>query len=90
MRIDTNQIISMKDANQNFSKVVKIVDQYNKAIVLKNNKPRYIIVDFEDNDYIELTNDEKIQIIAKRVLNKYIDAFKELAKWLSFQKKIFY
>lgn len=80
MRIDTNQMISMREANQNFSKAVKIVDHYDKAIVLKNNKPKYIIVDFENNNYMDLTDDERIQIIAKRVLNKYLDAFKELAK----------
>ncbi len=90
MRIDTNQMISMREANQNFSKAVKIVDHYDKAIVLKNNKPKYIIVDFENNNYMDLTDDERIQIIAKRVLNKYLDAFKELAKWLNLAKKMCY
>jgi hypothetical protein len=35
----------------------------------------------ENSDMLfDLTDDEKIDIVAKRVLNKYLGAFKELAK----------
>lgn len=78
MTIDTKQVISMTEANQNFSKASKTVDQYGEAIIIKNNKPRYVILDV--NQYFDLTEDEKIMIIAKRILNKHINAFKELAK----------
>ncbi len=80
MIINTEQIISMTEANQNFSKAVKIVDKNKKAIVMKNNKPRYIIIDFNDNNFLELSDDEKILIISNRILNRHINAFKELAK----------
>ena len=80
MLINTEQIVSMTEANQNFSKAVKTVDKYGSAIVMKNNKPKYVIIDFEDNNYLELTEDEKIMIVAKRVLKRHIEAFKELAK----------
>lgn len=78
MIIDTKQIISMTDANQNFSKASKTVDKYGEAIILKNNKPKYIILDI--NQYLDITDDEKIMIVAKRILNRHIKAFKELAK----------
>lgn len=78
MIIDTKQIISMTEANQNFSKAVKTVDQYGKAVIMKNNKPKYIIADV--NQYLDITEDEKIMILAKRILIRYIQAFKELAK----------
>ena len=81
MIINTDQIISMTEANQNFSKAVKIVDKNKKAIVIKNNQPRYMIIDFNDSDFLELTEDEKILIISNRILKKHINAFKELAKW---------
>ena len=80
MKIDTSQIISMTEANQNFSKASKTVDKYGEAIIMKNNKPKYILINFEDNRYMKLTEDEKIEIVAKRVLNEHIEAFKELAK----------
>lgn len=80
MIIDTKQIISMTEANQNFSKASKTADLYGKAIIVKNNRPKYVLIDVNSSSYIELTNEEKIEIIAKRMLNKHILAFKELAK----------
>ena len=79
MVINTKQIVSMTEANQNFSKVSKIADKYGEALIIKNNKPKYILIDI--NNYLELSDDEKIEVVAKRVLAKHINAFKELAKW---------
>ena len=80
MVINTNQIISMTEANQNFSKVVKVADKNGSAIIFKNNKPRYAVIDLSDNPILDLTDDEKIDIVAKRILNKHRAAFEELAK----------
>jgi len=44
MKIDTNTIVSMTEANQNFSKVARLVDQFGSAVILKNNTPRYLVV----------------------------------------------
>lgn len=79
--IDTNTIVSMTQANQNFSAVAKIVDRAGEAVVLKNNKPKYLVIDIENSaDLLDLTDDEKIDIVAKRILARYLPAFKELAK----------
>lgn len=80
MTIDTNQIISMTEANQNFSQVVKITDRNGRAVIFKNNKPKYLIVNIEDNPIFELSDDEKIDVAAKRVLERYRPAFEVLAK----------
>jgi antitoxin Phd len=81
MLINTNNIFSMTQANQNFSAVARTVDREGEAVVFKNNKPKYLVINMENNDRIfDLTDDEKIDIVAKRILNKYIGAFKELAK----------
>ncbi|MGI6713548.1 MAG: type II toxin-antitoxin system Phd/YefM family antitoxin [Bacilli bacterium] len=78
MIIKTNQILTMTEANQNFSKAAKTADQYGVALICKNNKPRYILVDFKQ--YIEEIEDEKIEVVAKRILAQYLDAFKNLAQ----------
>ena len=81
MYIDTNTIFSMTQANQNFSSVARSVDKNGEAVVFKNNKPKYLVIDIENNDFIlDLSDDEKIDIIAQRVLKRYLPAFKELAK----------
>lgn len=80
MKFNTTEIISISAANQNFSKVVKIADKRGKAVIFKNNKPRYILMNIEKSPIIELTDDEKINFVAARILKEHKAAFLELAK----------
>ena len=80
MNINTNTIVSMTEANQNFSRVARIAEKSGEAVIFKNNKPKFIVIDVENSDYIVLSDDEKIDIVAARILKKYRPAFKELAK----------
>lgn len=81
MLINTNSIFSMTQANQNFSAIARAADREGEAVVFKNNKPKYLVVNMENNDRLfDLTEDEKIEIVAKRILKKHLGAFKELAK----------
>lgn len=80
METNKNQMISMSEANHIFSKVAKIADEYGRAVIFENEKPKYVIVNIEKSPIFELSDDEKIDVSAKRILIKYFDAFKELAK----------
>ena len=81
MYIDTDTIFSMTQANQNFSAVARAADDRGEAVVFRNNKPKFLVVDLENNRYLlDLSDDEKFDIVTKRILNKYIAAFRELAK----------
>ena len=60
MMIDTNTIVSVTEASQNFSRVTRTMEHSSPAR--------------------ELTDDERIDIAAAHVLEKYKPAFKELAK----------
>ena len=80
MNIDMNKIVSMSEANQNFSRVAQKVDQSGEVYIFKDNKPKYKLIDIENSNSIEMTDDEKIDFVAKRILKKYRKAFEELAK----------
>ena len=81
MMINSETIFSMTQANQNFSQVTRTVDQRGKAVIFKNNKPKYVVLDVESNAHLlDLTDDEKIDIVAGHILARYLPAFKELAK----------
>ncbi|MBO5379816.1 MAG: type II toxin-antitoxin system Phd/YefM family antitoxin [Clostridia bacterium] len=80
MKINTEQIVSISEANQNFSKIARLVDKTGEVIIFKNNKPKYKLVDLEQESNIEMTDDEKIDFVSMRILNKYRRAFEELAK----------
>ena len=49
-------------------------------IIFKNNKPKYMLVDLDVSPMIDMTDDEKIDVVAARILKKYKPAFMELAK----------
>ena len=53
MNIDTNTIVPISVANQNFSKVARLVDQYGSAVIMKNNAPRDIIYEFNQADTMQ-------------------------------------
>ena len=80
MNINTETITSMTEANQNFSKVAKVAENHGQAVIFKNNKPKFLLVDMEAGSYFEITDDEKIDIAAKRIMKKYKPALEELAK----------
>ena len=80
MLVNTKKVVTITDANQNFSKVARMVDEEKSVVVMKNNKPKYIIIEFDEFAKEAKTEEEKIESIAARVLLMNIEAFKELAK----------
>lgn len=80
MNIDTNTIVSVTEANQNFSRVTRIAEKNGQAIIFKNNRPKYLVIDMDSSPILDLTEDEKIDIVAARVLKRFKPAFLELAK----------
>ena len=80
MNINTETITTMTEANQNFSKVAKVAESNGQAVIFKNNKPKFLLIDIDSNSFFDITDDEKIDIAAKRIMNKFKPAFEELAK----------
>ena len=80
MMINTNAIVSMTEANQNFSRVTRIAEKSGQAVIFKNNRPKYMLVDLDNSPLIDVTDDEKVDFVAARILKKYKPAFMELAK----------
>ena len=80
MLIDTQGIVTMTEANQNFSKAARLTEEKGRVVIFKNNRPKYLLIDMENEEFLELSDDEKIDIVAKRVLEKYRPAFEALAK----------
>jgi len=80
MNIDADNLVSMTEANQNFSKVARLVDEKGTAIILKNNAPRYVLVDYGVLRQNMIATDASVDDVATRILEKHIKAFEELAK----------
>jgi antitoxin Phd len=80
MLIDTNSLVSITEANQNFSKVAKLVDEKGSVVILKNNVPRYLIIDFNKAEDLSEVSDEQVSEISNTLINQNIEAYKVLAK----------
>ena len=80
MKINVNNLISITEANQNFSKVARLVDVNGSAVILKNNVPRYLIVEFGQAEKEQLASDEDVMSISKRLVAKNKQAYEVLAK----------
>lgn len=80
MTIDTNTMISITEANQNFSKVTRVVDEHGTAVILKNNVPRYLVIDFSKAEEQKVASAEDLAAISDRLIAQNMEAYKELAK----------
>lgn len=80
MTINTNTMVSITEANQNFSKVARMVDELGSVVILKNNAPRYLVIDFSKADENTVAADEDVMVISKRLLAQNKEAYEILAK----------
>ena len=79
MNINTNVLVPMAEANQNFSKVVRIVEESGMAVILKNNKPRFMVLNFSEYDEIQKLRQMLFDEAADSIIAENIDALIELA-----------
>ncbi|MGJ0846322.1 type II toxin-antitoxin system Phd/YefM family antitoxin [Tissierella praeacuta] len=80
MNININNLVSISEANQNFLKVARMVDENGAAVILKNNKPRYVLIEYSQLEKEEIVDDIEVEDVAKNILSKHMRAFEELAK----------
>ena len=80
MNIDTNTMVSISEANQNFSKVARLVDERGAAVILKNNVPKYLVIDFSKADEEIVASDEDVLSISKKLIAQNKEAYEVLAK----------
>ena len=80
MNINTNTMVSISDANQNFSKVARLVDQYGSAVILKNNTPRYLILEFNQADERLAASTDDVLEVSKKIIARNNAVYEELAK----------
>ena len=80
MNVNTNTMVSISEAKQNFSKVARLVDQYGSAVILKNNSPRYLILEFNQADEQLAAPTDDVLAVSKKIIARNKTVYKELAK----------
>ena len=80
MMIDTNSMVPISAANQNFSKVAKMADEHGSVVIMKNNAPRYVLIDFSRLDHLQPASMSTLDTLAEKLMDENDETFRELAK----------
>ncbi len=80
MTVNTNNLVSITEANQNFSRVARMVDENGSVVILKNNTPRYLLIEFSRAEAEQAAADEDVLSVSKRLIEQNRAAYEELAK----------
>lgn len=80
MNVNTKNIVSITEANQNFSKVARMVDENGAVIILENNAPRYVLMEFNRAKTEQVADNEVLLEISKRLIERNREAYEVLAK----------
>ena len=80
MVVDTKNLVSITEASQNFSRVARLVEENGVAVILKNNVPRYVLVEYSQVENEQTAEDEDVLAVSRRLIAKNRRAYEELAK----------
>jgi len=73
-------LVSLSEANQNFSRVARLVDERGSVVILRNNVPRYIILDFDQLRQDDVFDDAEVASLGAQLIAEHHHAFEVLAQ----------
>jgi len=80
MNVNTENLVSITEAIRDFSRVARMVDEKGSVVILKNNSPRCLLIEFNEAQREQSASDEDILAMSKRVIEKNREAYEVLAK----------
>ena len=80
MNMDTGAVVTVAEASRNFYGIAEMAEKEGHVVILKDNRPKLLVIDLDTEPQIEMTEDEKIDFVAARILREHKAAFEELAK----------
>ena len=80
MTINTNALVSITEANQNFSRVARMADENGAVVILKNNTPRYLLIEFNAAEKEQTASNEDVMALSKRLIEQNKEAYEVLAR----------
>lgn len=80
MNVNTGNLVSITEANQNFSRIARMVDEKGAVVILKNNTPRYLLIEFGRAEKEAMADNEDLLEVSRRLINKNRKAYEVLAE----------
>ena len=79
MLFPTNNLVTTEEAQQDFAKIPRIVDECGSVVIYKNNVPCYILTELGQDDLIPAEDGEVMQVSA-RLMEQNKEAYEVLAQ----------
>jgi len=57
-----------------------MVDEKGSVVILKNNSPRYLVIEFNQAEQEQVLADEDVMSISRRIMEKNKEAYEVLAR----------
>ena len=80
MLVNSKAMVSISEANQNFSRVARLADEQGTVVIMKNNAPRYLLIEFSQAEAMQAASDEEVLAVSARLMQRNRDAYEVLAK----------
>ena len=80
MTINTDALVSITEASQNFSRVARMADENGAVVILKNNTPRYLLIEFNAANEEQKAADEDVMAISRRLIEQNKEAYEVLSR----------
>lgn len=75
MKINADNLVSISEANKNFSKIARLADKKGSSVILKNNKISYVLLPYKEVEKEEIFPDENMEDLAQRLIEKIKDEY---------------
>lgn len=79
MLFPTNNLVTTEEAQQDFAKITRIVDECGSVVIYKNNVPCYILTELGQDDLIP-TEDGEVMQVSARLMEQNKEAYEVLAQ----------
>ena len=78
--MDTSVSVTEAEAVQDFPMVARLAEEKGHVYILRDGQPKLLVIDLDTEPQIEMSEDEKFEFVARRILREHRAAFEELAK----------
>lgn len=80
MTIDTSNRVPISEVCQNFSKVAQMADEHGSVVILKDDVPRYILMEISQSQATSEVSDEDLMASSEKLMQRNLHVYEELAK----------
>lgn len=80
MNVSTENLASIDEAEQDFSRIAHMVDEKGPVVILENNSPRYLLIGLHEAEQEQIASAEEVLSISKRLIDNSREAYGALAE----------